>query len=253
LSPAPGAEAAADNVTGSVAIDAPARESFANPIPVPDYLETRYWWAYVRPQAVHLFEREWLVNLILFGNYARLGDAALEELSGRPRARTLQVACVYGNLTRRLHAALAPGSELTVVDVLQVQLRNLARKLGRGSRVNLVQGDSTSLRFADASFDQVLLFFLLHEQPEAARRASIREAARVTRPGGRIVVVDYGRPRPWHPLRPLLALVFRWLEPFAADLWKRELAEVLREIVRPASLSQSSLFGGVYQKIVMTR
>ncbi len=253
MSPAPGAEAAAGAATGPGAIDAPAREPLAGPIAVPDYLESRYWWAYVRPRAVRFFEREWLVNLILFGNYARLGDAALVEFSGRPRSRTLQVACVYGNLTRRLRAALAPGSELTVVDVLQVQLRNLARKLGRGSRVSLVQGDSTSLRFAEASFDQVLLFFLLHEQPEAARRASIREAARVTRPGGRIVVVDYGRPRLWHPLRPLLALVFCWVEPFAADLWKRELAEVLREIVRPASLSRSSLFGGVYQKIVMTR
>ena len=35
--------------------------------PVPSYLEQVYWWAYVHPNAVHVFERDWLVNAILFG------------------------------------------------------------------------------------------------------------------------------------------------------------------------------------------
>ena len=52
----------------------------AAPLPVPSYLEEIYWWAYVHPWAVHVFEREWLVNMIMLGNYARLRDAALAEL-----------------------------------------------------------------------------------------------------------------------------------------------------------------------------
>ena len=52
----------------------------AGSCPIPRYLEQVYWWAYVHPNAVQLFEREWLVNLILFGNYGRLRDAALAEL-----------------------------------------------------------------------------------------------------------------------------------------------------------------------------
>ncbi len=35
---------------------------------VPYYLKTHYWWAYVHPRAVKLFERQWLTNLILWGN-----------------------------------------------------------------------------------------------------------------------------------------------------------------------------------------
>ena len=31
-------------------------------LPVPHYLEQAYWWAYVHPKAVHVFERDWLVN-----------------------------------------------------------------------------------------------------------------------------------------------------------------------------------------------
>ena len=43
-------------------------------IAVPGYLAETYWWAYVHPRAVRLFEREWLVNLILWGNFGRLRD-----------------------------------------------------------------------------------------------------------------------------------------------------------------------------------
>ena len=35
------------------------------PVLVPDYLEKTYWWAYTHPNAVRVFERQWLVNLIL--------------------------------------------------------------------------------------------------------------------------------------------------------------------------------------------
>ena len=80
------------------AVPAPAP---AAPLPIPRYLEQVYWWAYVHPNAVQLFEREWLVNLILFGNYGRLRDAALAELGEQVTGHTLQVACVYGDFTPR--------------------------------------------------------------------------------------------------------------------------------------------------------
>jgi hypothetical protein len=47
---------------------------------VPDYLKVHYWWPYIHPKAVELFERQWLVNLILCRNYARLRDAVLAEM-----------------------------------------------------------------------------------------------------------------------------------------------------------------------------
>src|SRR5262245_25812326 len=58
---------------------------------VPHYLSAHYWWAYVHPNAVKVFERQWLVNLILWGNYRRLCDAALTELSTDLTGDTLQV------------------------------------------------------------------------------------------------------------------------------------------------------------------
>jgi ubiquinone/menaquinone biosynthesis C-methylase UbiE len=233
-----------------IALPAPAP---APALPVPKYLEQVYWWAYVHPNAVHVFEREWLVNLILFGNYGRLRDAALAELGATVTGRTLQVACVYGNLTPRLARRLAPDASLDVVDILPVQLKNLAGKLPADDRIVLLQGDSSSLASPDASYDQVLLFFLLHEQPEQVRRATLAEAMRVVRPGGRIVIVDYHRPVRWHPLRLLMTGVFRQLEPYAMDLWENDVEAFLPADPRPASITKQTYYGGLYQKLVLTR
>src|SRR4051812_20342616 len=142
----------------------------ANAPPVPQYLHDTYWWAYVHPNAVRLFERQWLVNLILWGNFARLRDGALAALGDPVEGATLQGACVYGDFTPRLAQRLAPGARLDVVDVLPIQLENLRGKLGGARDVGLHHCDASDLGFADASYDQVVLFFLMHEMPEDVRR-----------------------------------------------------------------------------------
>jgi len=220
---------------------------------IPDYLQKIYWWAYLHPNAVRVFERQWLVNLILWGNFARLRDAALAELGGGIDQHVLQIACVYGDFTQRIAARLGKGGRLDVIDVAPIQLDNLRRKLASDPRIHLHLQDASALHFADASVDSTLLFFLLHEQPENVRRATLAEALRVTRPGGKIVIVDYHRPKAGHPLRHLMKRVLKSLEPFALDLWHTEIAAYLPASAEPAALVKTTAFGGLYQKIVITR
>jgi ubiquinone/menaquinone biosynthesis C-methylase UbiE len=225
----------------------------SGPLPVPAYLQEFYWWAYVHPWPVRAFERGWLVNLILFGNYAKLRDAALAEIAGAAGGRTLQIACVYGDLTVRLDRQIAEGGTLDVVDVMPIQLQNLQRKLPRGAKAHLLHRDSTSLGLADASYDRVLLFFLLHEQPMAVRRRTLAEAIRVAKPGGKIIVVDYHRPDHWHPLRLAMRALLLRLEPCALDLWQSDLHSFLPDGTEHATIRKQTYFGGLYQKVVLTR
>jgi SAM-dependent methyltransferase len=113
--------------------------------------------------------------------------------------------------------------------------------------------DSAALDLPEARYDRAVLFFLLHEQPEAWRRRTLAEALRVVRPGGRIVIVDYARPRWWHPLRTLLRPVLARLEPFALDLWRAEIASFLPPSAAFRALRRRTLFGGLYQEIVIER
>ena len=222
-------------------------------VKAPHYLTAHYWWAYVHPKAVWFFERQWLVNLILWGNYARLRNAAMAELGDVLPGTTLQVACVYGDLTTTLVSRVAAGGgRLDIVDVLQMQLENLRSKLPCGAPARLLAMDSTNLKLPDASYDRVLLFFLLHEQPSHYRKRTLSEAFRVVRPGGEIVIVDYALPRWWHPLRYLWRPLLAALEPFALDLWRHEIARWLPAAARGGWRKQS-FFGGLYQKVVIRR
>jgi ubiquinone/menaquinone biosynthesis C-methylase UbiE len=222
-------------------------------LPIPAYLQEVYWWAYVHPWAVRTFERAWLVNLILFGNYARLRDEALAEVGAPTTGCTLQVACVYGDLTVRLSKQVAEDGALDVVDVMPIQLQDLARKLPRDSRARLLHRDSTSLGMPDAAYDRVLIFFLLHEQPLAVRRRTLAEAIRVVKPDGKIVVVDYHQPHRWHPLKQAMRAMLRRLEPFALDLWQSEIAAFLPAGTGLTLLRKQTYFGGLYQKVVLIR
>jgi ubiquinone/menaquinone biosynthesis C-methylase UbiE len=221
---------------------------------IPAYLTETYWWAYLHENSFWFFEREWVVNLILWGNMRRLTEQVLQETRLPPRSRALQVACVYGDFSSRLAARLAQsGSRLDLVDVAPIQLQNAKRKLAQHRNVSFQHQDSSDLHYPDASFDQVVVFFLLHEQPETVRRATVSEALRVTRPGGRVVFVDYHGPQRRNPLRYVMRPVLTLLEPFAMDLWRTELAAYLPADVPRAQVRSDTFFGGLYQKMVVTR
>jgi len=217
---------------------------------IPQYLHDTYWWAYVHPNAVRFFERQWLVNLILWGNFAKLRDAALDELGAELPGRTLQVACVYGDFTPRAAERVAEGGSLDVVDVLPIQLANLRRKLPAAAPVNLLHRDASQLGFADGCYDRAVLFFLLHEMPLDVRRRTLAEAMRVVKPGGQVVIVDYHRPARWHPFRPIMKFILRNFEPFAMDLWGHEVAEWLPALPSGA-IRKETFWGGLYQKLVI--
>jgi ubiquinone/menaquinone biosynthesis C-methylase UbiE len=85
------------------------------------------------------------------------------------------------------------------------------------------------------------------------RRGTIAEAMRVLKPGGKLVIVDYHRPAVWHPLRPLMRLVFGRLEPYAMDLWRHGVESFFPATPRPVKMDKQTYFGGLYQKLVLTR
>jgi demethylmenaquinone methyltransferase/2-methoxy-6-polyprenyl-1,4-benzoquinol methylase len=75
-------------------------------------------------------------------------------------------------------------------------------RAGRSRLVPKVAGDATRLPFRDDVFDAVTISFGLRNVVD--QQAALREMARVTRPGGRLVVCEFST-----PTNPLLATVYR--------------------------------------------
>ncbi len=152
-------------------------------------------------------------------------------------------------MTQRLAERHTHNAKLDVLDVAPIQLANLKRKLHASSNVGLLLNDSTHLELEDNSYQDSLLFFLLHEQPWKERIATLKEAFRVTRPRGQLIIVDYHQPFAWSPLRYCLPPLLNKLEPFAMDLWKYDIHQWLPSGVSSENILKKTYFGGLYQKL----
>ena len=69
------------------------------------------------------------------------------------------------------------------------------REQAAGGRFHLVQGDSERLPFADDSFDVITCSHSFHHYPRQDR--VVADMHRVLRPGGRLLIIDGDRDRPW--------------------------------------------------------
>lgn len=226
----------------------------AEPLETPEYLRKIYWWAYEHPLAVKFWDRGFLIDLILLGNYRKLGDAVLEEFAKPLSGNNLQISCAYGSLIPRLQQQLSDDGRLDVIDVLNVQLENVRRKLQLpDDRIRLIQCDASRLECADNSYDRVLMFFLPHELPEDKRCAALSEAFRVVKPGGSVVLVEFHKPSWWHPLRLWQRFVFLLFEPFATDMWRHELTHYFPADLQYSVVSKATYFGNLYQRLIVKK
>lgn len=103
----------------------------------------------------------------------------------------LDVGCGTGALMRELASR---GFDVTGADSSDGMLE-IARRHHSGE---VVQADSSELPFPDGSFDGVYCVALLHHLIERDKvAATLREMARVARPGGKIVVIDHNPANPY--------------------------------------------------------
>jgi len=99
--------------------------------------------------------------------------------------RILDLGCGTGMFVDELSAR---ARFLVGVDV-SLEMLNVAR--GRARKVALVQADADALPFTDGSFDAVVSVTLLQNMPDPS--ATVREVARVLKPGGVAILTSLKR------------------------------------------------------------
>jgi demethylmenaquinone methyltransferase / 2-methoxy-6-polyprenyl-1,4-benzoquinol methylase len=120
-----------------------------------------------------------------------------------PGDRALDVATGTGDLAIALGRRIGPGGEVIGSDFSDPMLE-LARR--KSSAVRFEWGNALELRYEDGSFDAVTVGFGARNFSDLS--AGLRETARVTRPGGRVVVLEITTPQ-----RPPLSWFFRiWFD-----------------------------------------
>jgi demethylmenaquinone methyltransferase / 2-methoxy-6-polyprenyl-1,4-benzoquinol methylase len=135
-----------------------------------------------------------LSSALSFGQDPRWRRALVRALAPAPGARVLDVATGTGMVTAELLAR----TDCTVLGIDQsAQMLAAARRRFAGNaRVELLEGEAEALPFADHSFDALTFTYLLRYVDDPP--ATMRELARVVRPGGRVASLEFYVP-PWRP------------------------------------------------------
>lgn len=122
---------------------------------------------------------------------APLGYAAMAALAPRAGELLLDVGCGSGDTTLELARLVAPGGQVTGVDISR-PLLEVARGRGDAPGVRFLEADAQAHPFQPASFDGVFSRFgvMFFSDPVAAF-ANLRRALK---PGGRLAFVCWRRP-----------------------------------------------------------
>ncbi len=131
--------------------------------------------------------------IMSFGQDPRWRKALVEFISPASGMRILDVATGTGMVA---FAHAAGGAEVTGIDQSEAMLAGAKARLERtpelAGRLSFVLGEAEALPFSDAEFDALSFTYLLRYVDD--RAATMRELARVVKPGGRVAMVEFGVP-----------------------------------------------------------
>jgi ubiquinone/menaquinone biosynthesis C-methylase UbiE len=135
-----------------------------------------------------------LAWLFMLGREGAFRDRLLDLVRLEPGEAVLDVGCGTGTLAIAAKRRVGRAGLVTGVDASPEMISRARKKAGRAKAdVTFLEGVVETLPLPDARFDAVLSTLMLHHLPRNARRDFAREVRRVLKPGGRVLVVDFGR------------------------------------------------------------
>jgi demethylmenaquinone methyltransferase/2-methoxy-6-polyprenyl-1,4-benzoquinol methylase/phosphoethanolamine N-methyltransferase len=123
-------------------------------------------------------------------------DQTIELAGLRPGERVLEVGCGTGEVAQRARAGVGPDGQVSGIDPSADMIDVAHKKAARaGLDIEYRVGAIEALPYPDASFDVVLSSLMMHHLPDDLKSAGLVEVRRVLKPDGRLLIVDFTRPR----------------------------------------------------------
>lgn len=162
-------------------------------------------------------------------------EPVLQAAEPGPGDRLLDVACGTGVVARAAVDLVVPGGSVTGLDLNPAMLA-VARRLS--AHIDWRQGDVMAMPFADGAFDVVTCQAGVFFFPDTT--AALGDMARVTRPGGRVVVQSFSSLHAQPAYGPWVDMVARHAGPDAVGLlgtyWAHGEPELMRDRCAQAGL-----------------
>lgn len=134
-----------------------------------------------------------LAWVMMLGQEGAFREKIIELARLKPGESVLDVGCGTGTLAIAAKRRVGPGGHVNGIDASPEMIARANKKaLRAGLEIDFKSGVVEALPFPDAQFDAVLSTLMLHHLPRKLREEGAREIRRVLKPGGRVLIVDFG-------------------------------------------------------------
>lgn len=149
----------------------------------------------VRTMFANIAKRYDRTNTVLsFGQHHRWRRKTVRLAQPAKGAAVLDVATGTGDLAFQFRRAIGPKGRVVGVDFCAPMLEQAREKAQRARlKVDFQEADALQLPYANGAFDIASIAFGIRNVDDPQR--CLRELARVVRPGGRVVILEFGQPQ----------------------------------------------------------
>ena len=185
------------NDTSSTSLTSSGLSSKKEKSHIPEYLQSVYKRRYLDPFLSKFFDDEWVAGLGNFFYGRKLTKIVTSEIV--PGNDVLQLGIASGSFERNVASRMDSQGVYHIEDVSFAHIQAAKRRVSPWLNVEMKKRDFTIEN--DCRYDVVLGYFVLHELPDARKKATLKRAFNALKSRGKMIFIDYARPQKFHLLK----------------------------------------------------
>lgn len=132
-------------------------------------------------------------SFLPFGGEKKIREELIEPINLQAKDRILDMGCGTGDATFAIAKKVGKEAEIFGLDLSSGQI-NIAKKKNCFDNITFIERDATRTGFEEGFFDKVFITHAIHEMPREIRLNVLKEARRILKETGRVIVLELDNP-----------------------------------------------------------
>lgn len=212
---------------------------------VPEYLRSVYAGRYFQPVLASWLDGDIPAEILTLFCTKKLTKAVTDEIIEGDSV--LQLGLGSGGFETAVSAKMNGKGKYVIEDLSSSHAAAAEYRISPWLNAAIKERDFTVND--EKRYDVVIGWFTLHELPDDRKKAVLKRACNALKPDGKMIFIDYSKPKKFHPFGWFVKMFNRLFEPFAESLWYNEI-ESFAPAVDNLIWAKKTYCGDMYQCVI---